>query len=88
MKYESEFTPTFLKLLRKLDRQIKERVMKAIEEVLDNPRKGSQLVFAEQICFKWRIGNYRMIYTLDDGRKVVTFIVVDHRSRVYKRHGH
>jgi mRNA interferase RelE/StbE len=87
MKYESEFTPTFLKLLRKLDRQIKERVMKAIEEVLGNPRKASQLVFAEQVCFKWRIGDYRMIYTIDDARKVVTFIAVDHRSRVYKRHG-
>ena len=87
MKYESEFTPTFLKLLRKLDKQIEERVMKAIEEVLDNPRKASQLVFAQQVCFKWRIGDYRMIYTIDERRKVVTFIVVDHRSRVYKRRG-
>ena len=87
MNYESEFTPTFLKLLRKLDRQIKERVLDAVEEVLKDPRKGSQLVFAKQVCFKWRIGDYRMIYTIDDGRKVVTFIVVDHRSGVYKRYG-
>jgi mRNA interferase RelE/StbE len=86
MKYESEFTPTFLKLLRKLDRPIKEHVMKAVEEVSNDPRKGSQLVFAKQVCFKWRIGDYRMIYTIDDGRKVVTFVVVDHRSRVYKRY--
>ncbi len=85
MKYESEFTPTFLKLLRKLDRQVKERVMRALQEVRDNPRRGSQLVFAEQVCFKWRIGDYRMIYTIDDERKVVTFIVVDHRRRVYSR---
>ncbi len=87
MKYETEFTPTFLKLLRKLDRQIKERVMSAIEEVRDKPRRGSQLVFAGQVCFKWRIGDYGMIYTIDDERKVVTFIVVDHRSRVYRRRG-
>lgn len=58
MNYESEFTPTFLKLLRKLDRQIKERVLK-------DPRKGSQFVFAKHVCFKWRIGDYRMIYTID-----------------------
>jgi len=87
MRYESEFTPTFLKLLRKLDRPIKERVIKAVEEALDDPRKGAQLLFAEQVCFKWRIGDYRMIYMIDDGRKVVTFIMVDHRSRVYKRYG-
>jgi mRNA-degrading endonuclease RelE of RelBE toxin-antitoxin system len=51
MNYESEFTPTFLKLLKKLDRQIRERVLKTIEEVLTDPRKGSQLVFAEHVCF-------------------------------------
>lgn len=87
MTYESEFTPTFLKLLKKLERRIKERVLKAVEEVLEDPRRGSQLVFAKHICFKWRIGNYRMIYTIDEQGMVVAFIVVDHRSRVYRRHG-
>jgi len=28
-----------------------------------------------------------MIYTIDEKRKVVTFIVVDRRGRVYKRYG-
>ncbi len=27
-----------------------------------------------------------MIYTVDEQRKAVAFIVVDHRSRVYKRY--
>jgi mRNA interferase RelE/StbE len=85
MKYESEFTPTFLKLLRKLDRQIKERVLTAVEDIADDPRRGSQLVFAEDVCFKWRVGDYRVIYSIDERRKVVTFVVVDHRRRVYKR---
>jgi mRNA-degrading endonuclease RelE of RelBE toxin-antitoxin system len=58
MKYESEFTPTFLKLLKRLDRKIRERVLKAIEEVIEDPRRGSQLVFARHVCFKWRIGDY------------------------------
>ncbi len=57
MTYESEFTPIFLKLLRKLDRPIKERLLKAIEEVLKDPRRGSQLVFAKRVCFKWRIAD-------------------------------
>ena len=52
MKYESEFTPTFLKLLKKLDRPSKEHGVKAVEEVLNDPRKSSQLVFAKQAYFK------------------------------------
>ena len=86
MSYESEFTPTFLKLLKKLDGQIKKRVLKEIGQALKDPRSGSQLVFASQVCFKWRVGDYRMIYTIDEKRKVLTFIVVDHRSKVYKRY--
>jgi mRNA interferase RelE/StbE len=86
MSYESEFTPTFLKLLKKLNTRIKERILRAIEEILNDPRRGSQLVFAKQVCFKWRVGDYRMIYTIDERRKVVTFVVVDHRGRVYKRY--
>ncbi|MFQ5762128.1 MAG: type II toxin-antitoxin system RelE/ParE family toxin [Candidatus Bathyarchaeia archaeon] len=86
MNYESEFTPLFLKLLAKLDKQIKARVLKALEDVLTDPRSGSQLIFAQQICFKWRVGDYRMIYKIDERRKIVTFVVVDHRRRIYKRH--
>jgi mRNA interferase RelE/StbE len=87
MTYESQFTPTFLKLLARLDRQVKDRVLRAIQEILDDPRKGSQLVFAEHVCFKWRVGDYRMIYTIDEHRKHVTFVVVDHRRRIYSRYG-
>ncbi len=87
MTYGSEFTPTFLKLLTKLDRQVKDRVLRAIQEILEDPRKGSQLVFARHGCFKWRVGDYRMICTIDEHRKYVTFIVVDHRRRIYSRYG-
>lgn len=86
MSYDSAFTPIFLKLLSKLEKQIRERVLKAIVDVLREPRKGSQLVFSKQICFKWRVGDYRMIYTIDERSKTVIFIVVDHRSRIYKRY--
>ena len=61
MTYGSEFTPTFLKLLRKLDRQIKERILKAVEDIVDDPRRGSQLVFGKDVCFKWRVGDQRII---------------------------
>lgn len=86
MSYASEFTPIFLKLLGRFDKQVKERVLKALEEVLKDPRRGSRLVFAQEVCFKWRVGDYRIIYRIDERRKIVTFIVVDHRGRIYKRY--
>ena len=38
----------------------------------------------EEGCYKWRIEDYRVIYTIDERRRVVTFAVVDHQSRMYK----
>ncbi len=87
MNYDSEFAPTFERGLSKLDKQVRERILKAISEVLQEPRRGSQLVFVQQAYFKWRIGDYRIIYRIDEKRKVVIFLVIDHRSRVYKRYG-
>lgn len=87
MSYDSEFTPLFLKLLGKIDKQVKERVLTAITEVVRDPKRGSQLVFSRQVCFKWKVGDYRMIYRIDARKKVVTFIIIDHRSRIYKHHG-
>jgi len=86
MSYVSEFTPVFVKLLRKLDKQIRERVLRAVEDILIDPRQGSRLVYSEHVTFKWRVGDYRIVYLIDEHRKVVTFAVVDHRSRVYNRH--
>ncbi len=85
MSYESEFTPFFLRLLRRLDRQIGERVLTAIADVLNDPHKGSQLTFMKEVLFKWRIGDYRMIYKIDEKGKTITFILVDHRSRAYRK---
>lgn len=87
MSYKSEFTKLFLKLLDKLDALNRERVLNAIDEVLSNPRNGSQLVFERQVLFKWRVGDYRLIYTINEKSKSVIFVVVDHRKRVYKRYG-
>ena len=86
MTYSSEFTPLFLRLLRKFDSQIRERVLNALEEIVDNPRAGSQLVYSQQVSFKWRVGDYRIIYLIDETRKTVTFVIVDHRSKVYKKY--
>lgn len=85
MSYSSEFAPVFLRLAKKLDKQIKDRIFEALEEILRNPRSGSQLVYSKQVMFKWRVGDYRIIYLVNEERKKITFLTVDHRSRVYKR---
>ncbi|HEY4699455.1 MAG TPA: hypothetical protein VIH27_03685 [Nitrososphaerales archaeon] len=58
MSYDPEFTPLFLKLLGKQGKQVRERVLNAIAEIITDPKRGSHLVFSRQVCFKWKIGDY------------------------------
>ena len=69
----------------KLDKRTRDRVLTAIDDVMSNPRSGSQLVFAKEFLFKWRVGDYRIVYRIDEKRKIIVFVLVDHRRRVYAR---
>ncbi|MHB1909181.1 MAG: type II toxin-antitoxin system RelE family toxin [Nitrososphaerales archaeon] len=86
MSYSSEFTPIFLRHLKKLDPQVQGRILIALEDILQSPREGSQLVHLQQVSFKWRVGDYRIIYVIDERKKAVTFVLVDHRNRVYSKY--
>lgn len=77
-------TKRFLRRLKKLDHNIKERVLDAVQEISENPHIGSTLVHDDRKLNKFRVGDYRLIYEVDDAARTVTFIIVDHRSRVYR----
>ena len=67
MSYKSEFTRLFLKLLDKLDEKSRELVLNAIDEVLNDPRNGSQRVFERQALFMWwdcAVSNMRIVYEI------------------------
>lgn len=79
-----EWTEAAIKDLEKLDRPVIQRILrrltwfannfeKAILEPLDGEFKGS---------FKLRIGDWRVVYTLEDEAIVIQF--VGHRRGIYK----
>jgi len=41
-------------------------------------------VFDERRLYKFRVGDYRLIYEVDEKGRRVLFLVVDHRRRVYR----
>ena len=85
-KYKLEYTKIFLKQLKKFEDNVKNRILETIEEILENPHKGSFLVYSDEKCLKWRIGSYRIIYKLDEEKKIVILLVIAHRKKIYKRY--
>ncbi len=85
-RYELTFRPAALRALRKLDRQIAERIKVATEALRDDPRpSGAKMLTGSHGLWRIRIGDYRLVYTVDDQRRIVRVAAAGHRRDVYTR---
>jgi mRNA interferase RelE/StbE len=85
-QYAVSFRRSAEKDLQKLDDVLQDRVIQAVEGLADNPRPiGSRkLQVRRDDIFRIRIGDYRVIYALDDAAKLITIERVRHRREVYR----
>lgn len=61
-----------------------ERVRNAIFALAQNPRPSGCLKLAGREGWRIRIGNYRVIYEIDDRQRIVTVLHIGHRRDVYR----
>ena len=84
--YALTFRPAALRALRKLDRQIAERIKAATEALRDDPRpSGAKMLTGSHGLWRIRIGDYRVVYTVDDQQRLVRVAAAGHRRAVYTR---
>ena len=61
------------------------RVLRAIDGLAQQPRpSGCRKLVGSEDAFRIRIGDYRVIYTLDDAVFIVAIESVRHRREVYR----
>ena len=61
-----------------------ERVKSAIGKLADNPRpRGSRKLIGRD-GWRVRVGEYRVVYEIDDNNRSVTVLHVGHRRDVYR----
>lgn len=83
MSYKILFTKSAFKDIQKLDRVVKKRIQKAIEKNLEKPLANARQLIDYKIgSYRWRVGNYRIIFDIDD--KIVVVLRVRHRRESYK----
>ncbi len=89
MAWKIEFEPIARRELEKLDKPVSRRILKFLHErlaKLDDPRTlGSKLQGALSEFWRYRIGDYRLICSLENDRLVVVVLRIGHRREVYKR---
>jgi mRNA interferase RelE/StbE len=75
--------------LRKLDRTTQRRLLDWLEDRIDgckNPRHFGEALKGDLAgLWRYRVGDYRIICEIQDGRLLVLALAVGHRREVYSR---
>ncbi|MEK7383808.1 MAG: type II toxin-antitoxin system RelE/ParE family toxin [Elusimicrobiota bacterium] len=85
MSYRIEFTPSAARTFRKLPALIQDRIAPKIDALAANPRPhGVEKMAGHENRYRIRVGEYRVIFVISDGTRLVTVAVVGHRREVYR----
>jgi mRNA interferase RelE/StbE len=83
MPYAIEVAPAALRKLRKIDGTDRVRIIAAIDRLAHQPRPaGVRALTGHPGLLRIRVGDYRVVYSVDDGRLVVTIIAAAHRRAI------
>ena len=84
-RYAVSFRRSAEKDMRKLDDATQRRVFKAVDGLATEPRPaGCRKLEGCEGAYRIRIGDYRVIYTIDDSVLIVAIERVRHRREVYR----
>ena len=85
MSYRVELRPAAVRALRKLDHQDRPRIKAAIALLAQDPRPPKATALRGRDGFRVRVGDYRILYTIDDDVLVVVVVTLGHRRDIYDR---
>ena len=86
MKYKIVIEKPAEKFIVKLPRPDKERILKAIYRLPDEGDIKALKGQKSRGMYRLRIGDYRIIYTVDSGQLIVCVIDAGNRGQIYNRY--
>jgi mRNA interferase RelE/StbE len=84
-RYKIELRPAAARALRKLDPQVARRVQAAIALLAEDPRPPASRPLRGRPAWRVRVGDYRVIYTIEDDVLLIVVVTLGHRRDVYER---
>lgn len=83
-KYEVVFKRSVAKDLRKIPPKDLSRILKAIDQLADDPRPVGFEKLSSQERYRIRQGDYRILYEVKDNYLIITIVKVGHRRDIYR----
>jgi len=85
MTYTVELTAVAAKDVHALADDIYARMATAIDLLQDNPRPaGARKLRGQQRAWRIRVGDYRVLYQVDDRQRIITVYRIRHRREAYR----
>ena len=84
--YRIEFSPRAERDFRNLPGDIQIRLKPHIDKLAHNPRpRGVEKMAGEESLYRIRIGDYRVVYNIEDDILLILVVKIGHRREVYRR---
>lgn len=85
MSYRIDLRPAAIRALKRIDHQDRDRIRGAIALLGQDPRPPGAKALQGRDGLRVRVGNYRIIYTVQGDVLLVVVVTLGHRRDVYDR---
>ena len=82
MTFKVLLHPKAAKELQKTEKYIRTRIIESAKQLCENPDKTGKPL-KQSDFWSLQVGDYRVIYEIDQNKKQIVILFVDHRSKVY-----
>lgn len=85
--YDIVFTREAQKDYQNLAKDVARRVNQTLDNLRENPLQYPQAIPLKGNlagAYRWRVGDWRVVYEVNTNEQIVTVLQITHRSKVYK----
>jgi mRNA interferase RelE/StbE len=82
--YQLEFKKKAIKAIAKINEPYFSAIIKAIDELAENPRPHGFIKLTGRDGFRIRVGTYRIIYDIYDNTLIIEIVNIGIRGNVYE----
>ena len=84
--YQIEWKPSAIRELKRLDRQVVQRIISSIEQLQNSPfPSGYRKMRSAEHSYRLRVGDYRVVYEVFHSRSLIQIVRVRHRKDAYRK---
>jgi mRNA interferase RelE/StbE len=84
LTYAVEVLRSAQKQLERITADHQERLLAALESLAETPRPDGCTKLVGRDAWRIRVGDYRVVYEIQDDSRLVTVVVIAHRKDAYR----